>query len=69
MKKYYYIYFDGVITQITTNTDAKNIWSVPISSWRSLAAAKKECARMLKKVKKEVEGCERKMQKLTESDV
>jgi hypothetical protein len=69
MKKYYHIYFDGVITQITTNTQGKNIWMAPISSWRSLASAKKECARMLKKVKKEVEGCEIKMQKLTESDV
>jgi hypothetical protein len=69
MKKYYYIYFDGVITQITTNTEGKKLWDVPISSWRSLAAAKKECAKMLKEVKKEVEDCEIKMQKLTESDV
>lgn len=69
MKKYYYIYFDGVITQITTNTEGKKLWMAPISRWRSLATAKKECARMLKKVKKEVEDCEKKMEKLRESDV
>jgi hypothetical protein len=67
MKKYYYVFFDGVITQITTNP--KNGFNLQFDSYfNTMQEAKDECFKLLKSVKREVKICKKNIKNLKESD-